>query len=109
MLRSGIDYESTQPWQTRFEAFYIPVTESGCWLWIGGVSSWAERPYIRIAGKKVGAARAAWMKYKGNIPAGLFVLHRCDVGCCVNPNHLFLGTQLDNMRDSSNKGRQAKK
>jgi HNH endonuclease len=54
----------------------------------------------------VRAHRFAWSIANGKpVPDGLFVLHRCDVPLCVNPDHLFLGTQLDNMRDCARKGR----
>lgn len=49
--------------------------------------------------------RVSWMIHKGRLPRGLFVLHKCDVPLCVNPDHLFVGTQADNMRDMSQKGR----
>lgn len=48
-----------------------------------------------------------WEQYFGPIPSGLQVLHTCDIRNCVYPGHLFLGTQLDNMRDKVNKKRQA--
>jgi hypothetical protein len=47
----------------------------------------------------------SWMLSRGPVPHGLFVLHRCDVKKCVNPEHLFLGTQKDNMDDCAAKGR----
>jgi hypothetical protein len=60
---------------------------------------------ISIGGKRWMAHRLAWTVANGPIPIGLQVLHRCDVRACVNPKHLFLGTQDDNMKDMSAKGR----
>lgn len=54
---------------------------------------------------RIYAHRAAWIVTKGDIPAGLFVLHRCDNRACVEIEHLFLGTQRDNMQDCAAKGR----
>ena len=51
------------------------------------------------------AHRASWMIHHGPIPEGMLVCHRCDVQPCVNPDHLFLGTQTDNLLDASRKGR----
>jgi len=55
--------------------------------------------------KKVLAHRWIWEHTKGAIPAGICVLHECDNPPCVNPNHLFLGTVLDNVQDMDKKGR----
>ena len=51
------------------------------------------------------AHRVAWVKARGEIPAGICVLHRCDNPPCINVDHLFLGTQIDNILDCSAKGR----
>lgn len=59
-----------------------------------------ERPW--------GAHRLSWEITHGAVPAGLQVLHRCDMPCCVNPDHLFLGTNQDNMTDKCRKGREAR-
>jgi hypothetical protein len=81
-----------------------PEPNSGCWLWDGGQN---QHGYGRfnVDGKNDKAHRASWRLHKGQIPAGLFVLHRCDIPCCVNPDHLFLGTHLDNTLDRMAKGR----
>lgn len=55
--------------------------------------------YINMGGKNTRAHRVAYEFHKGPIPAGMFVCHTCDMPACVNPDHLYLGTQFDNMRD----------
>ncbi|WP_394118326.1 HNH endonuclease signature motif containing protein [Xanthobacter lutulentifluminis] len=54
------------------------------------------------------AHRASWMAFKGDIPNGLHVLHRCNTPSCVNPDHLYLGTNLDNAADRIAAGTQAR-
>lgn len=79
-----------------------PVTD--CWEWTRGRTS---RGYgvIRYGGKQTLAHRFSYEYYVGEIPKGKSVLHLCDNPPCVNPEHLVLGTQLDNMRDCMAKGR----
>lgn len=84
--------------QDRFERYFIPITECGCWLWIGGTY---KNGYGVFQNKS--AHRTAWKIYKGPIPNGMCVLHKCDVNPCVNPNHLFLGTIQDNINDKCKK------
>lgn len=80
----------------------IPI--AGCWLW---TSSLGRKGYglVQDGRKPRSAHRRAYIYSHGPIPDGLFVLHRCDVPCCINPHHLFLGTQADNMADMRAKGR----
>lgn len=95
------------PLRTRFESKYEPVTETGCWLWLGGVVSPLGHGTLRNEEQRHELAhRISYRLNVGPIPDGMQVLHRCDVGGCVNPTHLFLGTQGDNMRDMVAKGRE---
>ena len=75
----------------------------GCWLWTGSIS----RRYgmFRVNGKNKRANRVAYELWKGEIPAGLHVLHSCDEPKCVNPEHLRTGTNDDNIRDKIERGR----
>lgn len=85
--------------------FWDKVDKSGsCWLWTG---SNKPRGYgqIKVEGKTIFAHRLSWELAYGPIPEGLYVCHRCDVPACVRPDHLFLGTQTDNMADRDAKGR----
>lgn len=91
----------------QFNSFYMPEPNTGCWLWIGGVD---QRGYGHIKDittrRTVSAHRRSYLLFKGIVPPpGMFVLHRCDQPCCVNPDHLFLGTHQDNMADMAKKGR----
>lgn len=75
-----------------------------CWPWIGPVD---EHGYGRISFmvEKVKAHRVAFEMFNGPIPDGLVIRHKCDNANCVNPRHLEAGTQGDNMKDASKRGR----
>lgn len=91
--------------QERFESKVMPVPESGCWLWMGKRTHEGYGVFW-VGGKGRAAHRYSVELATGSpIPAGLFACHKCDTPSCVNPDHLFLGTTGDNMRDSSQKGR----
>jgi len=92
--------------QTYIEARVERITESGCWIWTNCLDSLGYGSFRRkFRGITQRAHRAAWKAYKGEIPTGLYVLHRCDIRSCCNPEHLFLGTHLDNIKDAEKKGR----
>lgn len=89
----------------RFNQF-IDKTES-CWLWKGNIC--AGYGQMVFNGKHARAHRVSWVLHHGEILNGLHVLHKCDVSICVNPEHLFLGTNLENSTDRHRKGRYGKK
>lgn len=77
---------------------------AGCWLFRGCLVGHGYGR-INIAGRLVLAHRASWAIHNGEVPAGKCVLHHCDKPGCINPAHLFLGTQADNVTDMITKGR----
>jgi hypothetical protein len=84
-----------------FEKYVI--RQEGCWGWRGGPSKkYGSLEFMR---KSILAHRASYILHKGNIPEGMFVCHTCDNPPCTNPDHLFLGTDVDNVRDMYKKGR----
>lgn len=82
----------------------IPVPFSGCWLWLLSLNR-DGYGQCAIGTKSINAHRLSWMAFRGPIPPRMMVLHSCDVRSCVNPDHLWLGTNADNMRDCFAKGR----
>lgn len=77
-----------------------------CWIWTAAANDMGYGKFsIGRKFQNLYAHRVAWMLAFGQIPNGLCVLHRCDNTSCVRPDHLFLGTQLDNVRDMHAKGR----
>lgn len=92
--------------QTPEERFWHHVSKSdGCWEW---TAHRLRRGYGQISithRDKTSAHRFSWELHFGKIPEGLFVCHKCDNPPCVRPDHLFLGTHQDNVRDRDLKGR----
>jgi hypothetical protein len=94
--------------RARFWSKVIIQRGDGCWLWDG--QSDYDKGYGRFSldnkkNRKMSAHRASWVLNRGSIPSGLLVCHTCDNPPCVRPDHLFLGTALDNTRDMMRKGR----
>ena len=82
---------------------YVKQTPA-CWLWIGFCD---EHGYgrLHVAGRPDLAHRLSWEIHYGAVPQGRYVLHKCDTPACVNPEHLYLGTQVDTIADMFTRGR----
>lgn len=91
----------------RFEAFIMPDMNYGCWLWTGTMNSDGYGNFGVKASCHAKAHRVSYEIYKGKIPPGLIVRHKCDNPSCVNPDHLELGTHADNSSDRSKRNRTA--
>lgn len=89
--------------------FWSKVAKTAtCWLWVGGGEPYGR---IHVGYRAEGNYRlesahvVSWVLAYGPVPESLYVLHTCDVKLCVRPDHLFVGTALDNMQDKMKKGR----
>jgi hypothetical protein len=85
----------------RFEEKYIPEPNSGCWLWLAGLNHYGYGHFMMRSPKRMERAhRISYLMAGYKIPRGKKLLHSCDTRCCVNPDHLSPGTQLENMRQA---------
>lgn len=82
----------------RFETKFIK-TDQGCWYWAGALD---QRGYgfLKYKCKRIRAHRFSWTIYKDEIPEGMLVLHKCNNKRCVNPEHLYIGDDSDNLQDA---------
>lgn len=103
--RIPVVYFRGLPLQERLLRLSKVNPETGCIEWTGTTHRETGYGSTRINGKSTGTHRAAWIAANGQIPDGLHVLHKCDVRHCINPDHLFLGTNDDNVADMVAKGR----
>lgn len=91
--------------EEKFMRFVMPEPNSGCWLWVGAAKA-SGHGKIRIDKKYLQAHRVFYVLFnKKEIPEGMVVRHKCDVSCCVNPLHLEIGTQADNLKDMHDRNR----
>ena len=94
----------TQPFADRVKRYTVVDPVTGCWVWMAnrGLKGYG---YTCDNGKTRTAHRTSYDTFVGPIPEGMHVLHRCDNPPCVNPEHLFLGSNTDNNNDKVAKGR----
>lgn len=88
----------------RFTEKFHKGEQNDCWNWLAGKVR-DGYGFFSVNGNLHKAHRVSWVIYRGDIPEGMSVLHHCDNRACINPNHLYLGTHQDNMRDMVRRGR----
>jgi len=96
----------------KYESKILRIPESGCWIWMGAVKT-HKHPYgwVGYKGKNYNAHRLFYMLHHGIQLTNpkILICHTCDVPQCVNPDHLFAGTQKQNVNDMWQKNRQARR
>jgi hypothetical protein len=95
------------PLSEKIEKSIVRIPESGCWIWMKNINHRGYGMTCLGRGTNLSAHRVSYEEKYGKIPNGLMALHSCDVRSCVNPDHIFIGTQQDNMTDKVLKNRQA--
>lgn len=87
--------------KTEFESRVEKIPIAGCWLWTGAVSGGYGS--VKINRRTFKASRISYSMYNGFLYGDEQVLHKCDVKLCVNPEHLYMGSHSDNMKDACNR------
>lgn len=111
VCRDGRRRHSLRPLtdEERLIRFFSKVDKTatgGCWKWIGAVGGSSKYGHLNVNGKFIKAHRYSYEVHSGKkIPTGLIARHKCDNKLCVNPDHIEIGTQLDNIRDCIDRGR----
>jgi hypothetical protein len=94
-----------------FQRRVTPEPNTGCWLWTGGVDKDGYGKFQVSVGYRsqvhLRAHRFAWEDVHGPLPAGMLLLHSCDTPSCANEGHVRPGSQLENIRDATGRGRRA--
>ena len=105
LLVPELNFPDTE--KNRFYSRVKVPDKNGCMIWIGKIGKKDNRygQFTSKSKKVLTAHRYSYELYFGKIPTGLFVLHKCDTPACVNPEHLFIGTQHDNAVDMRSKNR----
>lgn len=97
---------SRESLKDRFDRYTVPEPNSGCLLWLGCPTGQLGHPQMKINGRNRMASHVALELAGRSLPEGMFACHHCDNPSCVNVDHLFVGTQHDNVADALSKGRQ---
>lgn len=102
-LKSPLENEVHEKLRAKIKKYTKINKKTGCWEW----QRYLSKGYgmMIYKGRATGMHRISWIVFKNENPGELFVLHKCDNRKCINPDHLFLGTQKDNIKDMYNKGR----
>jgi len=93
-----------QELRRRIEMLSLPEPNSGCIIWIGA-ARYHGYGRMKIDGLQVNTTHAVLELCGRPVPPGKFALHKCDNSYCINPDHLFIGDQQDNVDDAKRKGR----
>lgn len=102
----SFDHKAINRFKQRFNN--LRLNSTGCRIWVGkqdgGGQGWSYGR-VSVNGRWLRAHRVSYVIFNGPIPPGKMVCHRCDTPLCIEPSHLFLGTNQDNQRDAAAKGR----